>query len=45
MKDGYSKLIRDMEDRKRDLFADDFERDSKGRIKGSYTPDGFFEPD
>lgn len=44
-KDGYFKMIRDMEDRKRDLFADDFARDSKGRIKGSYTPDGFFEPD
>ena len=24
---------------------DDFERDNKGRIKGSYTSDGFFEPD
>ena len=27
------------------LRNDDFARDSKGRIKGSYTPDGFFEPD
>lgn len=27
------------------VFWDDFERDSKGRIKGSYTSDGFFEPD
>lgn len=44
-KDGYSKMIRDMEDRKQDLFWDDFERDSNGRIKGSYTVDGFFEPD
>ncbi len=43
-KDGYSKMIRDMEDRKRDFFSDDFERDSKGRIKGHYTVDGFFEP-
>lgn len=25
--------------------GDDFDFDSKGRIKGSYTPDGFFEPD
>lgn len=24
---------------------DDFERTSTGRIKGSYTADGFFEPD
>ena len=24
---------------------DDFDRDKKGRIKGSYTSDGFFEPD
>jgi hypothetical protein len=27
------------------LMGDDFERDSCGRIKGSYTVDGFFEPD
>lgn len=27
------------------VFWDDFDYDSKGRIKGSYTPDGFFEPD
>ena len=25
--------------------GDDFDFDSKGRIKGSYSPDGFFEPD
>ncbi len=25
--------------------GDDFERTSTGRIKGSYTSDGFFEPD
>ena len=24
---------------------DDFDYDHRGRIKGSYTPDGFFEPD
>ena len=27
------------------FFEDDFDFDSKGRIKGSYTSDGFFEPD
>ena len=27
------------------FIEDDFDFDSKGRIKGSYTPDGFFEPD
>ena len=27
------------------FFEDDFDYDSRGRIKGSYTPDGFFEPD
>ena len=26
-------------------IRDDFSRDSRGRIKGSYTVDGFFEPD
>ena len=29
----------------RHRFDDDFERHSNGRIKGSYNPDGFFEPD
>ena len=27
------------------VFWEDFEFGSKGRIKGSYTPDGKFEPD
>ena len=26
-------------------YSDDFIRDEYGRIKGSYTVDGFFEPD
>lgn len=30
---------------KRTLFMDDFEYTNTGRIKGSYTVDGRFEPD
>ena len=41
---SYMQLIREEEQRKRDLFGD-FDYDNRGRIKGSYTPDGFFEPD
>lgn len=26
-------------------YSKDFDFDSRGRIKGGYTPDGFFEPD
>ena len=40
----YMQLIREEEQRKRDLFGD-FDYDSRGRIKGSYTVDGKFEPD
>lgn len=40
----YMQLIREYEQRKRDLFGD-FDYDSRGRIKGSYTIDGKFEPD
>ena len=40
----YRQMLREDEQRKRELFGD-FERDSSGHIKGSYTPDGFFEPD
>ncbi len=40
----YRQYIAEEEMRKRDLFGD-FEYDHKGRIKGAYTPDGFFEPD
>lgn len=29
---------------KRTLFTDDFDHTPSGRIKGSYTADGFFEP-
>ena len=39
----YMQLIREEEQRKRDLFGD-FDYDSRGRIKGSYTVDGKFEP-
>lgn len=31
--------------RGRIIAGNDFDYDSKGRIKGSYTADGFFEPD
>ena len=31
--------------KKRSYLSDDFIYTSSGRIKGSYTPDGFFEPD
>ena len=31
--------------RPKPLKSDDFERNAYGMIKGSYTPDGFFEPD
>ena len=42
----YYQMLRERELQQRELFAgDDFERDSRGRIKGSYTVDGFFEPD
>ena len=40
----YRQLIREEELRKRDLLGE-FDYDSRGHIKGSYTPDGFFEPD
>ena len=40
----YMQMLREEEQRKRDLLGD-FDYDSRGRIKGSYTPDGFFEPD
>ena len=40
----YMQLIREDEQRKRDLFGD-FDYDSRGKIKGSYTVDGKFEPD
>lgn len=40
----YRQMLREDAMRKRDLFGD-FDLDSRGRIKGSYTPDGFFEPD
>ena len=40
---SYRQMIREEEQRKRDLFGD-FEYDSKGRIKGTYI-DGKFEPD
>ena len=41
----YYQMLREGEMQKRSLMGDDFERDSRGRIKGSYTVDGFFEPD
>jgi hypothetical protein len=41
----YHQMLREGEAQKRSLMGDDFERDSCGRIKGSYTVDGFFEPD
>ena len=31
--------------KKQSSSLDDFDYDHRGRIKGSYTPDGFFEPD
>jgi len=31
--------------RPKPVISDYFERNSYGMIKGSYTPDGFFEPD
>ena len=40
----YAQMLREDAQRKRDLLGD-FEYDSRGRIKGSYTPDGRFEPD
>ena len=40
----YNQLVREKEFEKIDLLGD-FEYDSRGRIKGSYTPDGRFEPD
>ena len=42
---SYYQMLREGEKQKRDLMGDDFDRDSRGRIKGSYTVDGFFEPD
>ena len=42
---SYYEMLRENKARKRSLMGDDFERDSRGRIKGSYTPNGFFEPD
>ena len=41
----YHQMLREREHEKRSLMGDGFERDSRGRIKGSYTVDGFFEPD
>ena len=41
---SYGQMLREDEHRKRDLIGD-FDYDSRGRIKGSYTADGFFEPD
>ena len=41
----YYQMLREGEAQKRSLMGDNFERDSRGRIKGSYTVDGFFEPD
>ena len=41
----YHQMLREGEAQKRSLMGDDFERDSRGRIKGHYTVDGFFEPD
>ena len=40
----YEQMLREDAQRKRE-FLGDFEYDSRGRIKGSYTPDGRFEPD
>lgn len=40
----YAQMLREDAQRKRE-FLGDFEYDSRGRIKGSYTPDGRFEPD
>ena len=42
---SYYQMLRESEAQKRSLMGDDFEYDSRGRIKGSYTVDGFFEPD
>lgn len=41
---SYGQMLREDEQRKRE-FLGDFDYDSRGRIKGSYTPDGRFEPD
>ena len=41
----YHQMLREGEMQKRELLGDDFERDSRGHIKGHYTVDGFFEPD
>lgn len=41
----YYQMLREDAAQKRSLMGDDFDRDSWGRIKGSYTVDGFFEPD
>ena len=40
----YHQMLREDAMRKRDLLGD-FDLDSRGRIKGAYTPDGLFEPD
>ncbi|MBE6630898.1 MAG: hypothetical protein E7624_08640 [Ruminococcaceae bacterium] len=40
----YYQMLREGEAQKRSLMGDDFERDSRGRIKDHYTVDGFFEP-
>ncbi len=43
---SYHQMLREGEMQKRELMGgDDFLRDSRGRIKGSYTVNGFFEPD
>ena len=41
---SYEQMLREETQKKIDLLGD-FDYDSRGRIKGSYTPDGFFEPD
>ena len=40
----YAQMLREDAQRKRD-FLGDFDYDSRGYIKGAYTPDGRFEPD
>ena len=41
---SYHQMLREGAAQKRSLM-DDFEYDSRGRIKGHYTVDGKFEPD
>lgn len=43
--DRYNRIVSNKKASKKAKYRDDFDYTPSGRIKGSYTVDGFFEPD